>query len=76
MSDCINQSRRTFMKIGGAAVAMIPVVAFAAKNDQMRTAMKYADKGADAAKLCASCMHFVPGKSMEVYTCNRCIHGL
>lgn len=65
MSDSINQSRRTFMKIGGAAVAMIPVVAFATKNDQMRTAMKYVDKGTDAAKVCTGCMHFVPGKTAK-----------
>lgn len=64
MSDSINQTRRTFMKIGGAAVAMIPVAAFAAKNDAMRTAMKYVDKGPDAAKHCSGCMHFVPGKPL------------
>ena len=64
MSDSINQTRRTFMKIGGMAVAMIPVAAFAAKNDAMRTAMKYADKSADPAKLCSACMHFVPGKPL------------
>ena len=40
MSDSINQTRRTFMKASGAVVAMIPVVAFAAKNDAMRTSMK------------------------------------
>jgi hypothetical protein len=64
MSDSINQTRRTFMKIGGMAVAMIPVAAFAAKNDAMRTAMKYVDKSADPAKLCSGCMHFVPGKPL------------
>jgi hypothetical protein len=63
MSDSINQTRRTFMKIGGVAMAMIPVAAFAAKNDAMRTAMKYADKSTDAAKICTGCMHFVPGKT-------------
>jgi hypothetical protein len=58
MSDSINQTRRTFMKIGGVAMAMIPVMALAAKNEGVRTAMKYADKSADPAKTCAACMHF------------------
>ena len=40
MSDSINQTRRTLMKMGGAAIAMIPVVAFAAKNEAMRNSMK------------------------------------
>ena len=64
MSDSTNQTRRTFMKIGGMAVAMIPLAAFAAKNDAMRTAMKYVDKGGDPAKQCSACMHFVPGKPL------------
>ncbi len=57
----MNQSRRTLLKIGGAALAMIPVVALAAKNDAMRTSMKYADKSPDAAKACSNCVQFVPG---------------
>ncbi len=58
-----NQTRRNLLKIGGVAVAMIPLAALAAKNDAMRTAMKYADASADPAKKCSGCMHFVPGKS-------------
>jgi hypothetical protein len=38
------------------------VAAFAAKNDAMRTAMKYKDTP-DGDKKCSGCMHFVPGKS-------------
>ncbi|AWI78751.1 hypothetical protein CEW87_04865 [Parazoarcus communis] len=64
MSDSINQTRRTFMKASGAVVAMIPVVAFAAKNDAMRTSMKYVDKSTDAAKVCSGCMHFVAGSPL------------
>jgi hypothetical protein len=40
---------------------MIPVAAFAAKNDAMRAAMKYVDKSADPTKLCSNCMHYKPG---------------
>jgi hypothetical protein len=58
MSENINQPRRTFMKIGGMVAAMIPVVALAAKNDALRTSLKYVDKTADATKTCANCMHF------------------
>jgi hypothetical protein len=64
MSDSINKTRRTFMKIGGVAMAMIPVAAFAAKNDGMRAAMKYVEKSADPTKVCSGCMHFVPGSPL------------
>ena len=64
MSDSINQTRRTLMKMGGAAIAMIPVVAFAAKNDAMRNSMKYVDKAGDPAKPCSTCMHFVAGSPL------------
>jgi hypothetical protein len=58
----MDQSRRNMLKLGGAALAMIPVVAFAAKNDAMRASMKYKDSP-DGEKSCASCVQFVPGKS-------------
>lgn len=58
----MDQSRRNMLKIGGAALAMIPVVAFAAKNDAMRSAMKYKDSP-EGEKNCAICVQFVPGKS-------------
>ncbi len=62
-------SRREFLKIGGAAIAMIPMVALsgnalAAKNTAMRTSMKYQDKP-NGANHCANCMHFVPGKTAK-----------
>lgn len=60
-------SRRQFLKISGAALAIIPVVAvsgkaMAATNAAMRTSMKYQDKP-NGDKHCATCMHFVPGKT-------------
>ena len=59
--------RREFLKIGGAVVAVIPLVAVsnwscAATNAAMRTALKYQDKP-EGDKNCANCMHFVPGKN-------------
>lgn len=50
------------LKLGGAALAMIPVVAFAAKNDAMRAAMKYKDSP-EGDKNCSNCIQWVPGKS-------------
>lgn len=60
--NSINQNRRRIFKLGGAAIAMIPVVAFAAKNDGMRSSMKYKDSP-EGDKICADCSQFVPGKS-------------
>jgi|ERR1035437_3526333 hypothetical protein len=61
--------RRQFLKIGSAALAMIPVVAFsdrafAATNAAMRTALKYQDKPL-AEKSCGVCMQFVPGAAAK-----------
>lgn len=61
------ESRRKFLKIGGSALALIPVLsvsnrAFAAKNDAMRTALKYQEKP-NGDKECMTCMQFVPGKT-------------
>jgi hypothetical protein len=61
--------RRQFLKIGGAALAMIPVMlvsgrADAATNAAMRTALKYQGKPLDD-KSCATCMQFVPGASAK-----------
>lgn len=61
MKDNINQSRRNILKLGSIAVVMMPVVAFAAKNDAMRKAMKYQEKP-EGEKKCSTCMQFVPGK--------------
>ena len=64
MQDNINQSRRNMLKFGGIALAMIPVVAFAAKNEPLRKAMKYQDKP-EGDKKCSTCMQFIPGKTAK-----------
>jgi hypothetical protein len=56
----MNPSRRNLLKIGGLSLAMIPVVALAAKNENMRTTMKYKDTP-EGDKACATCVQFVPG---------------
>ena len=63
----IQPQRRQFLKLGGAALAMIPVMAVsgraaAATNAAMRTALKYQDKPMDD-KQCSTCLQFVPGKT-------------
>jgi hypothetical protein len=61
-NQTMDQSRRNMLRLGGAALAMIPVIALAAKNDAMRTSMKYKDTP-DGDKSCSSCIQFVPGKT-------------
>ena len=62
-------ARRRFLKIGGATLAMIPIIltsgsADAATNAAMRTSLKY--KGTpEGDKSCAKCMQFVPGSSAK-----------
>lgn len=58
----MNPSRRKMLKAGGLTLAMIPVVAMAAKNDAMRASMKYKDSP-EGDKSCSNCVQFVPGKS-------------
>ncbi len=64
MKDQINQSRRNMLKLGSIAVVMVPVAAFAAKNDAMRKAMKYQDKP-EGDKKCSGCVQFIPGKTAK-----------
>ena len=54
--------RRSMLKLSGAALALIPVVAFAAKNDAMRKSTNYKDTP-DGDKKCSACAQFVPGAS-------------
>ncbi len=62
MTSSINQNRRRMFKLGGAAIAIIPVAAFAAKNESVRKSMQYKDSP-EGDKACAGCMQFIPGKS-------------
>ena len=61
----MKENRRQFLKLGGAALAMIPVMvisgqAHAAANAAMRTSLKYQAKP-EGDKSCTNCMQFVPG---------------
>lgn len=61
------ESRRKFLKIGGSALAMIPVLAVssrasAATNAGLRAALKYQEKP-NGDKECLTCMQFIPGKT-------------
>jgi hypothetical protein len=67
VTDQQKNTRRQLLKMGGAAIAMIPVIAvsgkaLAATNAAMRTQMKYQGEPKDG-KNCSTCMQFVPGKS-------------
>lgn len=67
MKEDLKPSRRQFLKIGGAALALIPVVAMSGKamastNAAMRASMKYQDTP-NGDKHCAICMQFIPGKN-------------
>jgi hypothetical protein len=69
MNEAMKTSRRQFLKVGGAALAMIPVLvvsgkAMAATNAAMRTSRKDQDKPLGD-KNCANCMQFVPGKTAK-----------
>jgi hypothetical protein len=60
-------SRRQFVKIGGASIAVIPLLvltgrSLAATNAAMRNSLKYQGQPSGD-KDCAGCMHFVPGKT-------------
>jgi len=61
--------RRQFLKMGGAALAMIPVLMVsgrteAATNPPLRTALKYQGKP-EGDKHCATCLQFIPGKTAK-----------
>ena len=59
-----NFTRRNLIKISLTTLAMIPVVALAAKNDSMRTSTKYKDTP-EGDKQCSNCAQFIPGKSAK-----------
>ncbi|MGO9445635.1 MAG: high-potential iron-sulfur protein [Thiobacillaceae bacterium] len=67
MKEDTKPSRRQFLKIGGAAIAMIPVAllsgnVMASTNAAMRAATKYRDKP-NGEKRCGTCMQFNPGNT-------------
>ena len=69
MKDITKPARRQLLKIGGAALAMIPVMALsgnthAATNAAMRAAFKYQNKPLGD-KTCRGCVQFIPGKTAK-----------
>jgi len=62
----MNLSRRKMLKIGGLSLAMIPVVAMAAKNDGMRASMKYKDTP-EGDKSCSTCVQFVAPNGCKIF---------
>ena len=62
----MNLSRRNMIKMGGAALALIPVVAMAAKNEGARKGMKYQDHP-EGDKSCANCTQFVAPNGCKVF---------
>lgn len=62
----MNLSRRKMLKYGGISLAMIPVVAMAAKNDGMRASMKYKDTP-EGDKSCANCVQFVEPNACKIF---------
>lgn len=62
----MNKSRRSLLKAGSLALAMIPVVAMAAKNDGVRKSMQYQDSPKDGKK-CSDCTQFVAPSSCKVF---------
>ena len=69
MKDDIKSARRRMLKLGGAALGMIPLMAvigrtYAATNAAMRAAFKYQNKP-EGDKTCRGCVQFVPGKTAK-----------
>jgi len=58
------QTRRSLIKYGLTTLALIPVVALAAKNDAMRASTQYKDTP-EGDKQCSGCAQFVPGASAK-----------
>ena len=62
----MNKFRRDALKMGAAALAMIPVIALAAKNEGVRKSMQYQDTPKNNQR-CDQCLHYVadPKKAGE-----------
>ena len=71
--DNAPNSRRTWLKQVSLGLASIPVItiannAYAAKNDSLRSALKYGDKPVTVGGVvqrCDNCLHWVPGKDAK-----------
>jgi hypothetical protein len=65
-----NQTRRRqFLKLGGVALAMVPVIVVSgrvegATNATLRTTLKY-QSTPEGGKACSDCLQFVPGPSLK-----------
>jgi len=69
MKDNIKSARRRILKLGGATLAMVPLMAligrtYAATNAAMRAAFKYQNKP-EGDKTCRGCVQFIPGKTAK-----------
>lgn len=62
MQDRLTQTRRTLLKVGGLLMAIVPLAAFAARNEGLRVSMKYKDTP-EGDKDCSNCAQWVPGKT-------------
>ena len=63
-------SRRAWLKAASGVAFAAPLVmltreSLAAKNDALRTALKYSDTTPQAGKTCANCVQFTPGKTAK-----------
>ena len=65
MSDKLNASRRSLLKLASIALAAIPVAAVAAKTEGLRAAMKYKDTPEGGNK-CDNCIQFVAPNACKV----------
>ena len=64
MQDNQTYTRRGLVKIGLSGLALIPVLALAAKNDAMRAGTKY-QTHPEGDKQCSLCAQFIPGKDAK-----------
>lgn len=64
MDSNVTSTRRQFVKIGSATIALsaFTTSSRAATNAAMRSSLKY-QNSPNGDKDCAGCMHFVPGQS-------------
>lgn len=66
MSEKIDNSRRKLFKLEAGALAMIPVVAYAAKNEGMRKSMNYKDSP-EGEKSCSNCIQFDAPNKRKIF---------